>query len=134
MIDKSILSVGKRLVQLCNELKNLEAVNTLYADNIVSIEPMGNEQMPPRMEGIDAIRKKNEWFFSTHEIHSSTADGPWPNGNQFIVHFRIDVTATEGPMKGQRMNLQEAGLYTIENGKVVREQFFCDLSSMPGMD
>lgn len=134
MVDKSVLSVGKRLVELCNKGKNLDAVNTLYADDIVSIEPMGNEMMPARMEGIDAIRKKNEWFFNTHEIHSSTADGPWPNGNQFIVYFKIDVTAKEGPMKGQRMKLQEAGLYTVENDKVTREQFFCDLSSMPGMD
>jgi len=118
------LEVGKKLVALCNQNKNMEAVNTLYDAKIVTIEPHDMPGMPARQEGIEAVRKKTEWWFANHQIHSSTAEGPWPLGDKFIVHFKIDVTPTAGPMKGQRMKMEEAGLYTVKNGKVVQEEFF----------
>lgn len=133
MIDPSVMKIGKQLVKLCQQGKHLDAVNTLYSKDIVSIEPFGDENMPARMEGIDAIRGKNEWWLNAHEVHGGTARGPWPNGNQFIAHFTMDVTAKEGPTKGKRMNFEEVGLYTVKDGKIVQEQFFCDLSGMPGM-
>lgn len=133
MVKPEIMKTGKRLVELCAQGKNLQAVEELYDDKIVSIEPMGDEKMPERMEGKPAILKKNQWFFDTHEIHGGTARGPWPNGDQFIAHYTMDVTAKEGPMKGKRMNLEEVGLYTVKNGKIVEERFYCDLSMMPGM-
>ena len=80
-----------------------------------------------RMEGIEAIRKKNQWWFENHEIHSSGAKGPWPHGDRFIVLFKIDVTAKAGPMAGKRMQAEEAGLYTVKDGKIVKEEFFYDM-------
>ncbi len=118
------LEVGKKLVALCNQHKNLEAINSLYDAKVVTIEPHDMPGMPARQEGIEAVRKKGEWWFANHEIHSSTAEGPWPLGDRFIVHFKIDVTPTSGPMKGKRMKMDEAGLYTVKNGKVVQEEFF----------
>src|SRR5687768_9629597 len=109
----STLDVGKKLVSLCREGKNLEAVNTLYADNVVSIDAHGDEHMPARMQGIDAVRGKNRWFFDNHDIHSTTADGPYPHGDRFIVRFTMDITAKTGPMAGRRMKAEEAGLYTV---------------------
>jgi len=56
------------------------------------------------------------------QIPSETA---YPHGDQFIVCFKYDVTChLDGPMKGQRMQMEEAGLYTVKDGKIVREQFF----------
>jgi len=40
------------------------------------------------------------------------------------VHMSIDVTPKAGPKKGQRMQAEEAGLYTVKNGKVVQEEFY----------
>ena len=54
MSDKDTLNVGKKLVELCKKGKNLEAVNTLYAPNVVSVETHSMPNMPARMEGIDA--------------------------------------------------------------------------------
>ena len=34
------------------------------------------------------------------------------------------MTAKCGPMAGQRMQMQEAGLYTVDNGKIVMEEFY----------
>lgn len=124
----SALEVGKKLVALCREHKNLDAIEQLYAPNIVSIEAMSMPEMPARMEGIQAIKGKNKWWFDNHTLHSTEAHGPFPNGDRFIVHFKMDVTAKAGPMAGKRVKGEEYGLYTVKNGKIVEEQFFYDMS------
>ena len=129
-MSSSTLEVGKRLVELCRQGKNVEAVNTLYAPDIVSIEVMSSPQMPARMSGIDAIRKKNQWWIDTHQIHSSDVKGPYPHGDRFIVWLSYDVTAKEGPIANKRMRLEETGLYTVRDGKVAQEEFFYDMSAM----
>ena len=118
------LEVGQKLVSLCRENRNLEAVDTLYAPDVVSLEVHGMPEFPARMQGIDAVRRKNQWWIDNHVIHGNTVSGPFPHGDRFIVHFRYDVTAKVGPMAGKRMQAEEAGLYTVRDGKVVQEEFF----------
>ena len=118
------LSIGKTLVELCNAGKNMEAVETLYSPEIVSIEPMGGPEMPARQEGLAAIKGKNEWWINNHEIHSAKAEGPWPHGDRFVVRFTYDVTSKAGPMAGKRMTIDEAALYTVKNDKITQEEFF----------
>ena len=120
----STFDVAQKLMTLCRAGKNLEAVETLYAPDIESIEVHGTEAFPARVKGIEPVRKKNRWWLDNHEIHSAEAMGPWPHGDRFIVHFKYDVTAKAGPMAGRRMQMEEAGLYTVRDGKVVREEFF----------
>ena len=120
-------AVGQRLVELCRQNKNVEAVNTLYAPNVVSLEQMDHPGMPKRMEGIEAIRKKNQWWIDNHTIHKNEVLGPYPAGDRFIVLFKIDVTSKAGPMAGKRMQAEECGLYTVKDGKVVKEEFFYDM-------
>ena len=121
------LTVGKKLVELCLAGKNMEAVETLYSPAIVSIEVMGSPEMPARQEGLEAIKGKNEWWINNHEIHSASAEGPWPHGDRFIVRFKYEVTAKAGPMAGQRMTLDEAALYTVTDGKITQEEFFYNM-------
>jgi hypothetical protein len=73
------------------------------------------------MNGIEAIRGKVKWWQENHEVHSSTVTGPWPHDNRFSVGFQVDIT---NKPSGRRMKLDEVGLYTIDNGKIVREEFF----------
>jgi len=80
--------------------------------------------MPARMRGVDEIKKKNEWWFANHDIHEGSAKGPFPNGDRFAVIYNFDVTPKNGPMAGQRMRMEEVGMYTVEGGKIVREEFF----------
>ena len=120
----STYEIGQRLVELCRQGKNLEAVDALYAPDVVSIETHGSPEMPARMEGIDAIRGKNRWWLDNHEIHSTQVNGPWPHGDRFIVTMKYDVTSKVGPYAGKRMQIEEAGLYTLRDGKVVKEEFF----------
>ena len=116
--------VGKKLVDVCKAGKNADAINTLYSQKIVSIEPHAGPQMPQRMEGLAAIKEKNEWWEKNHKVHSHEVEGPWPHGDRFIVRFKYDVEGTGGPMKGKRMMLDETGMYTVKGGKIVQEEFF----------
>jgi ketosteroid isomerase-like protein len=119
--------VGNRLVELCRQGKFMEAMDTLYGPNIVSIETRSSPTMPARTEGIKAVRGKGEWWEANHEVHSGSVEGPWPHGDRFIVRFSFDVTAKAGPMAGKRMQLEEAALYTVKDGKIVQEEFFYDM-------
>jgi ketosteroid isomerase-like protein len=119
----SVQEIGQKLVELCRAGRNLEALS-LYAPDAVSVEAVGSETMPAVMKGIDAIRGKGEWWFANNEIHRSDARGPYPNGERFAVVFDFEFTSKEGPTAGQRVKMEEVALYTVENGKIVREEFF----------
>jgi hypothetical protein len=118
------LEVGKKLVDLCKQGKFKEAMNSLYASNIVSIEAGAPAGQSPRVDGIEAVRGKADWWEKNHEIHSMKVEGPWPHGDRFVARFTIDVTPKSGPMSGKRFTMDELGLYTVKDGKVVHEEFF----------
>jgi len=116
--------VGEKLVELCNQGKNTEAIDALYDKDIVSVEAQGGPEMPAEMRGIEAIRGKNQWWFDNHEVHSGEAKGPYLNGDRFAVDFRYEITPKVGPMAGKRHVMQEVALYTVKDGKIAREEFF----------
>src|SRR2546422_8405850 len=115
---------GKKLVELCKAGKHKEAVEKLYGPKIVTIEPKGSPEMPARIEGIAAVREHGDWWEKNHEIHSQEIEGPWPHEDRFIVRFKYDVTGKGGPMKGKRIKIDEAALYTVKDEKVGQEEFF----------
>lgn len=114
-------NIAERLVQLCRENKNFEAADLLYSPDIVSTEMFGDESMPRQMRGIDAVRKKMEWWYDTHITHATTYSDPMVAGNHFAVRMTFDVTYKP---TGQRMLFEEIGIYEVNNGKIVSEQFF----------
>ena len=117
----SALEIGTQLVQTFNNEGGEACVDALYADDIVSIEGEGTEEMPARMEGIDAIRGKNQWWYANNEVHSTSATGPFigHRDDQFVVRFQLDVT----PIGGERMKMDEVGLFTVKDGKIAQEEF-----------
>ncbi len=122
----STATVAQELVDLCRAGKNLEAVAKLYSPNILSVESVGSDTMPKEMRGLDAIRGKNEWWFENHEIHDAKANGPFVGEDQFAVHYEFEATYKP---TGQRFNMAEMALYTVEDGKIVREEFFYTVPS-----
>ena len=115
------MEIANKLVELCNQGKNLEALATLFADDAVSVEAMAMPGMQQEAKGLAAIKAKGEWWVANHEVHSASITGPWPHGDRFIVGFHYDVT---NKPSGTRMKMDEAALFTIRNGKIVREEFF----------
>ncbi len=118
----SATDVGQRVCDLCREGKNLDAVNELYADDIVSVEAAAFGDMPQTMEGIEAIRGKHDWWVENNEVHSADVQGPFPHGDdKFAVVFNYETTFKP---TGKRAKMHEVGIYTVKDGKVVREEFY----------
>lgn len=115
------MEIANTLVALCREGRNAEALDTLFSDDAVSVEAGAPPGGDPTSTGLAAIRAKGQWWFENHEVHSGEVTGPWPHGNRFVVGFKYDVTMKQ---TGQRVVMDEVGLYTVENGKIVREEFF----------
>lgn len=115
--------IGKKLVALCKEGKNSECVDTFYADGVVSIEAAEPQQGGERItKGIEAVRGKGQWWEDNHEVHESNVEGPWPHGDdKFAVRFGFDVTHKPS---GMRMKMDEIAVFTVDNGKIVKEEFF----------
>ncbi|MGZ4809758.1 MAG: nuclear transport factor 2 family protein [Thermoanaerobaculia bacterium] len=119
--------VGKKLVEFCRNGLNLDAISTLYSPEIVSVEAAGSDEMPAEMRGIDKVVAKNKWWYENHEIHHASAEGPFPHKDRFAVIFHYETTPKTGPQKGKRGKFQEVAIYTVKNGKIVREEFFYDM-------
>lgn len=115
------LEVGKKLVELCKQGKNQEAMETLYSQDICSVEAAAMPNMDRTCHGIKGVGAKGKWWNENHTVHSSTTEGPWPHDDRFIVKFVYDVTSKPA---SKRFTMEEMALFTVQNGKIVREEFF----------
>lgn len=96
-----------------------EEAERLWSEDVASFEAYDGPMKEAR--GRAAVHAKGEWWVANHEVHSFEAFGPYLHGDQFALRFKIDVTAKE---TGQRTQMEEVGLYTVRDGKVVEERFF----------
>ncbi|MGE0797685.1 MAG: SnoaL-like domain-containing protein [Lautropia sp.] len=115
------MKIATQYVELLRAGKFSEALETLFADDAVSAEagaPPGGDRFA---RGKAAIRGKGEWWTANHDVHSFDVTGPWPNDDRFIVGFRFDVTFKP---QNKRFVMEEAGLFTVKDGKIVKEEFF----------
>jgi hypothetical protein len=111
--------VADRLVELCREGKNVDAINELYADNIVSREPAGSPM--EYTEGKEAVLGKTQhWLSTVEEVHGGEVSDPIVTGNFFSCTMEMDVTYKEHG----RMPMNEVCVFEVHDGKITSEQFF----------
>ncbi len=115
------IDIAKKYVELCTNHQNHVALETLFSTDVVSVEAGAPPGKSAETKGVKAVAEKGKQWMAEHEIHSSKIEGPWPNGNKFIVRFSYDVT---NKPSGKRFPMEEAALFTVENDKIVREEFF----------
>jgi ketosteroid isomerase-like protein len=116
------VEIGKKLVELCQQGKNQEAMATLYAKDIVSVEAAGGPNMPAESRGLDAVNAKGKWWSDNHTVHAATTEGPFPHGSdKFAVRFSYDIT---NKPTNKRLKMDEIAVFTVKDGKIVREEFY----------
>jgi ketosteroid isomerase-like protein len=120
----STMDIARKLVELCRQGKNAEALDTLFSPDVVSVEAGAPPGQQREARGMAAVKAKGDWWFANHEVHSAAVTGPWPHDDRFVVGFQFDIT---NKPSGQRMKMDEVALYTVSNGKIVREEFFYDM-------
>lgn len=107
--------VAKKVVELVRKQAWYEALDALYDDNIVSLEATA-----PESRGKKEVRKKIDWWVNAMEVHSFKASEPFVAHDRFVVQYDADVTEKESK---NRRKMSEVGVYTVKNGKIVREEF-----------
>ena len=112
--------IATRLIDMCRKGKVEEAKEELFAQDIISIEPLEGI-LPKETKGMDAIRKKAELFISKVEnFYGTTISEPVIAGDYFSVSWDTDLQ-----MKGEeRKTNSELCVYKIKDGKIISEQFF----------
>ncbi len=111
--------VANRLVELCRMGENMQAINELYDQNVVSKEM---SQVPNSItSGKEEVIKKSEnWFTTVEEFHGSEISDPMIADGHFSCTMKMDCT-----FKGQgRKQIEELAVYQVDNGKITEEQFF----------
>lgn len=110
--------IANDLVALCKTGDFATPGEKYWAEEVRSIEPMGENAVSV---GKAAARAKGEWWTGAHDVHGVEVEGPFVNGDQFVVHFKMDVTIKDS---GQRINMDEMAVYSVKDGKIAEERFF----------
>lgn len=120
----SVEVIANTLVEKCRQSKFAEVVQEFYSPEIISIEAMEMPGSSKEIKGLQAVIEKGQQWANNTEVHSIEVSDPLVAGSQFAVRFVMDMTCKQ---TNQRNTMQEIGLYQVENGKIVREQFFYDM-------
>ncbi|RWP67161.1 nuclear transport factor 2 family protein [Mesorhizobium sp.] len=111
--------MAKEFTELLKQGKNEAAAEKYNADDIVSYEAM--EGPMAVCNGKEAVKQKGQWWEENNEVHGGSVEGPYVNGDQFAVRFKFDITPKA---TGERVSMDEVGLYTVKNGKIAEERFY----------
>ena len=113
--------VGEKLVEMCRNNQAYQAMETLYDPQIVSVEAVAGPDARRETRGLEGCIAKSKQFDARFEVHKVLAEGPFPHDDRFAVFFKYEVTFKP---TGQKSSLDEVALYTVRDGKIVREEFF----------
>jgi hypothetical protein len=112
--------VATELAALCRNGRFLEAIETFYAADIVSVEARELGGMPREMRGKDAVKGKNVWWLDNNEVHSVSVTGPFVSPERFALILTFDRTYKP---TGERSQFSEVAVYTVVDGKISRDEF-----------
>lgn len=116
----STQEVANRFYELAQQGQWNQIYDELYHPEAMSIEP-ANAQGLSTVKGMDKIHEKGkQWNEMIQEVHGGYCNQPVVAGNHFACTMGMEVT-----MKGQsRSKLDEVAVYEVNNGKIMKEQFF----------
>ncbi|HMB39152.1 MAG TPA: SnoaL-like domain-containing protein [Wenzhouxiangellaceae bacterium] len=91
-----------------------------WAEDVISIEPNGlRDGADAECRGIDAVRRKNLRWCSTHGIEDLNLDGPFVTGSQFALFADMLIAHA-----GQRRPHSEIAVFAVRDGRIIEERFF----------
>ena len=112
--------VATKWKQMCLEGKNLECIQELYADNVVSKEMPGVPNGEVVSGKKEVFEKSKQWLNDVIEFHSNEISEPIIADNHFTSKMNFDVTFKS---RG-RQQMEEICVFEVQGGKITNEQFF----------
>ena len=110
--------IADAFTALCVQGEFIEAGRLYWSDDIVSCEATAGDMA--EIKGRTAVEAKEASWYASHDVHSVHVEGPYVHGHQFLVRYTMDVT----PRGAGRMTIDEMGLYSVLEEKIVEERFF----------
>lgn len=111
------VDVARQFVDLLAASRFDDLENQWLAPGLESVEGAG---VAMAWQGKKNVLAKYRAWEADHEIHQSRIEGPWVGATGFCLKWTIDVTQKS---TGQRHQMEEIAVYTVQNGKVAREEF-----------
>jgi len=110
--------VAEKLVALFNSGDMEAPYKELYSPNVIS-----REQGEPfkQVQGMEEMMKKGAWWNENFEVHSASMSDPVVADEYFSVSITMDTTHKPS---GVRETMTEIGVYKVEGGMIVWEEFF----------
>jgi limonene-1,2-epoxide hydrolase len=117
----SVMDIAQQFMALVREGKEMAIYDNLMHDQVASCEGIGSEL---EWRGRNATLAKGEEWMKENKIHGARSEGPFVGATGFTVKYEMDVETVK---TGERKNFVEVGVYTVRDGKIVREEFmyFC---------
>ncbi len=112
-----VSEIAKGFMELVRLGDEMSIYKHLMQDNVVSCEGVGAEF---EWRGRNATVAKGEVWMKENKIHGARSEGPYIGATGFSVKFEMDV---ENLKTGVRRPMTEIGVYTVRDGKIVREEF-----------
>lgn len=123
----TIKQIANDLVAHCrsNPKDDMPLWNKHFADGFVSVEGDGMT-----FSGKEQVLAKHKQWHADVVNHGTTVTGPFVGPTGFCVIFDMDIESKSGAFP--RMKMREIADYTVQNGKVVREEFRFDPAMCAG--
>ena len=122
---RSIKEVAYGLIECWNAMDFHRAYRSYYHQEAVKVEPTSIGDYPNEIRGLDQLMAQEDSIqqeiMETHQIY--VAEGPFIGASGFSVVIKSDFTHRA---TGTRHIFREVGIFTIEDGKVVREEYLYD--------
>lgn len=95
-----------------------EAAMKHWSDDIVTREAVPGELA--ETHGKVATLEKARWWYENHDVHGVRTEGPFVNGDSFLIIMDLDVT----PHGGARTSMREIVCYRVAQDRVVEERYY----------
>ncbi len=117
----SVQEIAGKLAELLNSGAFATVQNTLFAQDVLSIDLPDANGKTTQYTGVDAILKRTEQFqAAVASVERLRVSAPIVQGNAIAVEFELDFTLKQGGPQ----QLAEIIVYMVKDGKIVHEQFF----------
>lgn len=118
----TVEEIGRACMELWAQLRFREVYDTYYSDDAVKVEPVPWADHPNELRGKQAIADHEEWLAENWvTVNSLKFEGPFVGAYGFSVIITNDFIMKDS---GEHLVYPEIGVYFVEGGKIVREEFF----------
>lgn len=117
----TLQDVADALVAGVRDKRTTENIDLLYSDDIVSVEA-ANMGGPREAHGRDGLKAKHAWWDGAMDVLEQDVRGPFLHlPDRFACFFTM---TTRDKTTGEVSDHEEVGIYTVADGKIVREEFY----------